>query len=64
MVFQSLFQKIASTLHERLDLALETSGTLAPACCLGTFRAAGNSTKERDDGIRNPGYADEQRGGQ
>jgi hypothetical protein len=46
MVSQSLFQKIASTLHEHLDLALETSGTPAPACCLGMFRAAGNSIKE------------------
>jgi hypothetical protein len=63
-LFWSLFQKITCTLHEHLALALETSGIPAPAYCLGTFRTAGNSTKEGDDGMRNSRCADEKRGGQ
>lgn len=63
MFFQSLFQKIASALHERLELALETLALRHWLAVLERSALRGTVPRRGDDGIRNPGHADEKCGG-
>jgi hypothetical protein len=60
---QSLFQKIASALHERLELALETLALRHRLAVLERSALRGTVPRRGDDGIRNLGHADEKCGG-